>query len=136
MRRSGISLGFGLEGVQSFGISLRFQLPSGLEESSRLPEPIFTPATKAETGHDINISFERACADSVQICITLRDLTLTIYNRAAEYAETRGIIIADTKFEFGFIDGSLCSRTRCLHRIHRDSGPRISTSRADPAFLR
>ena len=80
------------------------RLPAGLGESDRLPEPIFTPATKAESGqHDENISFE-----TVSKCLgqslagRLRDLTLNVYSRAASYAETRGIIIADTKFEFGF----------------------------------
>jgi phosphoribosylaminoimidazole-succinocarboxamide synthase len=77
-------------------------LPAGLEESSKLPEPIFTPATKSQTGHDINISFE----ESVNIvgketATKLRDLTLTIYQKSADYAKERGIIIADTKFEFG-----------------------------------
>jgi phosphoribosylaminoimidazole-succinocarboxamide synthase len=83
-------------------------LPKGLQESSKLPEPIFTPSTKAQSGHDENISFERVAsivgADTAR---QLRDLTLAIYTRAASYAETRGIIIADTKFEFGFIDGKL-----------------------------
>jgi phosphoribosylaminoimidazole-succinocarboxamide synthase len=83
-------------------------LPSGLRESDRLPEPIFTPATKAQTGHDENISFERmqgiVGADLSQ---RLRDLTLTIYERAARYAESKGIIIADTKFEFGFVGDEL-----------------------------
>ncbi len=84
------------------------KLPAGLQESSRLPEPIFTPATKAESGHDINISFEQACAKlGEELVSKLRDLTLTIYHRAAAYAETKGIIIADTKFEFGYFDGKL-----------------------------
>lgn len=83
-------------------------LPPGLEESGRLPEAIFTPATKAQTGHDINVSFEEA----TQIVPTgylrqLRDLTLRIYTEAAAYAEQRGILIADTKFEFGLIDGEI-----------------------------
>jgi phosphoribosylaminoimidazole-succinocarboxamide synthase len=80
------------------------QLPSGLEESGRLPEPIFTPATKAETGHDENIDEAQAGEivgrDRVR---RLRDLTLSIYTRGVEHAETRGIIIADTKFEFGVV---------------------------------
>jgi phosphoribosylaminoimidazole-succinocarboxamide synthase len=77
-------------------------LPSGLRESDRLPEPIFTPATKASEGHDENISFDRA-AEIVggQIAESLRDLTLRLYREAAAYALERGIIIADTKFEFG-----------------------------------
>ncbi len=78
-------------------------LPAGLRESDRLPEPIFTPATKATEGHDINISFDQT-VDIVggETAETLRDLTLRLYSEAAAYAADRGIIIADTKFEFGF----------------------------------
>jgi phosphoribosylaminoimidazole-succinocarboxamide synthase len=83
-------------------------LPPGLLESSRLPEPIFTPASKAATGHDENISFdEAAAAVGRETAGTLRDLTLRIYARAAEHAASRGIILADTKFEFGWHDGVL-----------------------------
>ena len=83
-------------------------LPEGLTESAQLPEPIFTPATKAQSGHDENISFERAAElIGTDLAARLRDLTLAIYRRAAEYALSRGIIIADTKFEFGFVDGQL-----------------------------
>lgn len=83
-------------------------LPAGLQESSELPEPIFTPATKAETGHDENISFEQA-AQIVgrDIAEKVRDLSLKIYQHAREYARQRGIIIADTKFEFGLYQGEL-----------------------------
>jgi phosphoribosylaminoimidazole-succinocarboxamide synthase len=79
------------------------ELPEGLVQSSRLPEPIFTPATKAEEGHDMNISFEQA-AELVgdDVASQVRELTLAIYRMAAKVAEERGIIIADTKFEFGF----------------------------------
>src|SRR5581483_8619398 len=77
-------------------------LPSGLKESDKLPEPIFTPATKATTGHDVNISFEEMCKlvdpDDAR---RLRDISLTIYKTAADYARERGIIVADTKLEFG-----------------------------------
>jgi phosphoribosylaminoimidazole-succinocarboxamide synthase len=83
-------------------------LPAGLRESDKLPEPIFTPATKAQSGHDENISFEAAAgAIGDELAGRLRTLTLEIYRRAAEYAETRGVIIADTKFEFGFIGDQL-----------------------------
>ncbi len=83
-------------------------LPAGLRESDRLPEPIFTPSTKAQSGHDENISFERMCSIvGADLGARLRDLTLKIYSRAAAYAETKGVIIADTKFEFGFVDGEL-----------------------------
>jgi phosphoribosylaminoimidazole-succinocarboxamide synthase len=77
-------------------------LPSGLRESDRLPEPIFTPATKAASGHDENISFEQmAKLVDPELSRELRDLSLRIYSKAADYARQRGIIIADTKFEFG-----------------------------------
>jgi phosphoribosylaminoimidazole-succinocarboxamide synthase len=83
-------------------------LPPGLRDSSRLPEPLFTPATKAETGHDENISFARASEITGRdLAEKARDLSLKIYTFAAEYALQRGIIIADTKFEFGLIDGKL-----------------------------
>jgi phosphoribosylaminoimidazole-succinocarboxamide synthase len=78
------------------------KLPGGLKESSQLPEPIFTPATKAESGHDINIPFEEmAQRVGQELAEQLRTLSLDIYNQAADYARTRGIILADTKFEFG-----------------------------------
>jgi phosphoribosylaminoimidazole-succinocarboxamide synthase len=83
-------------------------LPSGLRDGDRLPEPIFTPATKAATGHDINVPF-RYVANSLGVDLAgqLRDLTLDIYSRAAGYALEKGIILADTKFEFGFVEGKL-----------------------------
>lgn len=83
-------------------------LPPGLQQSSQLPEPIFTPATKAEEGHDENISFDRMVnevgADTAE---QLREMSLEIYSRASEYAADRGVILADTKFEFGRVDGEL-----------------------------
>jgi phosphoribosylaminoimidazole-succinocarboxamide synthase len=83
-------------------------LPEGLRESDKLPEPIFTPATKEDEGHDENIDFARtASIVGKETAEQLRDLTLALYTRAAAYAAERGIIIADTKFEFGFIDGTL-----------------------------
>ena len=83
-------------------------LPPGLRESDRLPEPIFTPSTKAQTGHDENISFERAVEMvGADMAGRLRALTLAVYTKAARYAETRGFLIADTKFEFGLVDGTL-----------------------------
>jgi phosphoribosylaminoimidazole-succinocarboxamide synthase len=83
-------------------------LPKGLRESDRLPEPIFTPATKASSGHDENVSFDTAIAAIGEApAKKLRDLTLAIYDKASKYAETRGIILADTKFEFGTIGDEL-----------------------------
>jgi phosphoribosylaminoimidazole-succinocarboxamide synthase len=84
------------------------QLPEGLTESSQLPEPIFTPATKAETGHDENIPFARAAEIvGADIAEYARSLSLQIYRAARTYARERGIIIADTKFEFGIFEGKL-----------------------------
>lgn len=84
------------------------RLPAGLTESSELPEPIFTPATKAESGHDENISFEQAAKIvGAEIAEEARSKSLRIYNFARDYARQRGIIIADTKFEFGLLDGQL-----------------------------
>jgi len=83
-------------------------LPPGLRESDRLPEPIFTPATKAQSGHDENISFEAAASQiGGSLAHRVRDLTLKIYQRASDYAATCGILIADTKFEFGFAGDQL-----------------------------
>ena len=84
------------------------RLPDGLTESARLPQPIFTPATKAETGHDENISFERAVEIvGVELAEKARAYSHLIYGQASEFARNRGIIIADTKFEFGIFDGKL-----------------------------
>lgn len=100
--------GSGWKDYQRTGAVCGIPLPAGLRESDQLPEPIFTPATKAQTGHDENISFERT-AELIggDLAGKLRELTLSIYKRAADYARVRGIIIADTKFEFGMIDGKI-----------------------------
>jgi phosphoribosylaminoimidazole-succinocarboxamide synthase len=83
------------------------QLPAGLTESAELPEPIFTPSTKAEAGHDENISFEQAQKIvGSDLATQARDLSLKIYKAGRDYARQRGIIIADTKFEFGLMNGS------------------------------
>jgi phosphoribosylaminoimidazole-succinocarboxamide synthase len=83
-------------------------LPAGLRESEQLPEPIFTPASKAQSGHDENITLETVAQRIGEaLASKLSDLTLAIYRRAAQYAATRGIIIADTKFEFGFVEDQL-----------------------------
>jgi len=100
--------GSGWKEYRATGKVCGIRLPPGLKESDKLPEPIFTPATKATSGHDENISFNcvterigRRLAEQV------REITLEIYRRAAAYAEPRGILVADTKFEFGQIDGEL-----------------------------
>ncbi len=101
----GYLAGSGWKEYQASGTVCGIRLPAGLAESDRLPEPIFTPATKAVTGHDENISFTRMAEIVGEgTADALRDLTLTIYRRAAAYALERGIIIADTKLEFGFDD--------------------------------
>ena len=112
----GYLTGSGKKTYDEDGTVCGIKLPAGLTEASKLPEPIFTPSTKAAIGdHDENISFER-CADIVgtEIAEQLRDLSLKIYTAAAEYAATRGIIIADTKFEFGIIDGKVSLIDECL----------------------
>lgn len=100
--------GSGWKEYQKTGTVCGVALPSGLRESDRLPEPIFTPATKAQTGHDENVPFEYIAGSlGTELASKLRNLTLTIYQRAAEYALARGLILADTKFEFGFVGETL-----------------------------
>jgi phosphoribosylaminoimidazole-succinocarboxamide synthase len=100
--------GSGWKDYQRDGRICGILLPAGLRESEQLPEPIFTPASKAQSGHDENITY-LAVAERIgeALALKLRDLTLGIYQRAAQYAATRGIIIADTKFEFGFVGDQL-----------------------------
>jgi len=96
--------GSGWKDYQKTGAVCGIALPAGLRESEHLPEPIFTPSTKATTGHDENISFEQTIERvGRRLAEKLRDTSLTIYQSAAEYAAARGIIIADTKFEFGLV---------------------------------
>jgi phosphoribosylaminoimidazole-succinocarboxamide synthase len=83
-------------------------MPQGMQESDRLPEPVFTPSTKANEGHDENISFEEACRIvGEDVAKQAREISLAAYGRAADWARARGIILADTKFELGWIDGDL-----------------------------
>jgi phosphoribosylaminoimidazole-succinocarboxamide synthase len=104
----GYLAGSGWKEYRQSGTVCGIPLPPGLQESDKLPEPIFTPSTKAQTGHDENVSFEAvAAAVGQDLACRLRDLTLAIYGRAAEYAAARGVIIADTKFEFGFVGDQL-----------------------------
>ena len=112
----GYLTGSGKKTYDENGTVCGIQLPEGLTEASKLPEPLFTPSTKAEIGdHDENISFERCCEIvGEDIAMQIRDLSLKIYKAAAEYAATRGIIIADTKFEFGVIDGKVTLIDECL----------------------
>jgi len=100
--------GSGWKEYQASGEVCSIPLPSGLRESDQLPEPIFTPATKATEGHDMNISFEEMCGIvGDDLSERLRSMSFDIYNRAAEFARTKGIIVADTKFEFGQVDGEV-----------------------------
>ena len=100
--------GSGWKEYQQTGRVCGVQLPAGLRESDRLPQPIFTPATKADTGHDVNISEEEAGAIvGADLIAQLKALTLEIYRRGVAHAESKGIIIADTKFEFGLADGKV-----------------------------
>lgn len=97
--------GSGWKEYQASGTVCGLRLPQGLTESAKLPEPIFTPSTKAQSGHDENISFEQAAAlVGTDVATRVRDLSLEIYRFAADYALERGIIIADTKFEFGALE--------------------------------
>jgi len=102
----GYLAGSGWKEYKTGGKVCGIPLPPGLRESDRLPEPIFTPSTKATTGHDENISFDQAAAQiGGPLAERLRDISLEIYRRASEYAAGRGILIADTKLEFGLAGG-------------------------------
>ena len=104
----GYLAGSGLKEYRATGKVCGIKLPAGLTESSRLDDPIFTPATKATTGHDENITWEQTVSTVGEEHATkLRDLSLDLYRKAREYAEGRGIIIADTKFEWGLRDGQI-----------------------------
>jgi phosphoribosylaminoimidazole-succinocarboxamide synthase len=100
--------GSGWKDYKATGKICGLMLPAGLRESDRLPEPIFTPSTKTAAGHDENISFEQVVATiGEDLAKRVRAISLTLYERAAAYAAPRGIILADTKFEFGMLNGQL-----------------------------
>jgi phosphoribosylaminoimidazole-succinocarboxamide synthase len=102
----GYLAGSGWKEYRESGAVCGVSLPPGLRQSERLPEPIFTPATKEESGHDLNISFDHmATLVGHETAATLRDRTLAVYRQAAAYAEGRGILLADTKFEWGQLPG-------------------------------
>jgi phosphoribosylaminoimidazole-succinocarboxamide synthase len=106
----GYITGSGWKDYQRTGEICGIAVPAGLTESERLPEPIFTPATKAVEGHDENIDFERAAelVGDRELAQRVRDVSIALYEHAAEHARSRGIILADTKFEFGLdADGTL-----------------------------
>jgi len=104
----GYLAGSGWKDYQATGAVCGIELPEGLQQSEELPEPIFTPATKEDSGHDVNVSFEEASENVGEDTMNkIRDLTLSIYKKAADEAQSKGIIIADTKFEFSFADGEI-----------------------------
>jgi phosphoribosylaminoimidazole-succinocarboxamide synthase len=104
----GYLAGSGWKEYQRDGTVCGIPLPAGLQNSSRLPEPLFTPSTKADTGHDINIPFSRMVElVGQETADQAKAMSLEVYNRGAEHAASQGIIIADTKFEFGLLDGRL-----------------------------
>jgi phosphoribosylaminoimidazole-succinocarboxamide synthase len=108
----GYLAGSGWKDYRTSGSLCGIPLPAGLRESDRLPEPLFTPATKAPSGHDINIPFSEVekiagATSGANTATRMRDLSLALYRKASEWAESRGIIIADTKFELGFIGEEL-----------------------------
>jgi len=100
--------GSGLKEYKETGSICGIKLPEGLKQGDKLPEPIFTPSTKASEGHDQNVSFEELCKIiGTDLANQLKEVSLALYNKASKYAESKGIILADTKFEFGFLDDKL-----------------------------
>ena len=133
----GYLAGSGWKEYKETGKICGISLPAGLRECDALPEPIFTPATKAESGHDLNISFEQA-ADIIGMedALKLRDLTLALYKRGAAHALQRGIILADVKFEFGRHNGSIILCDEVLTPDSSRFWPRSSyrPGRPQPSF--
>src|SRR5437588_7107124 len=126
--------GSGWNEYQSEGKICGIPLPAGLRESDKLPEPIFTPATKAATGHDENIPFERAAVMIGRpLAERVRAVSLEIYKRAAAYAEPRGVLLADTKFEFGLLNDSSPGRQMADELIWIDEALTPDSSRFWPA---
>jgi phosphoribosylaminoimidazole-succinocarboxamide synthase len=100
--------GSGLKEYQNTGSICGIKLPEGLRQGDKLPEPIFTPSTKVKDGHDINVSFEVLVEEiGMELAVKLRDNSIALYKKASAYAESKGLILADTKFEFGMLDGKL-----------------------------
>ena len=129
--------GSGWKEYQKSGAVCGIRLPAGLRESDKLPEPIFTPSTKATTGHDENISFDETAARvGLPLAEKLRDVSLTIYRKASEHAAARGIIIADTKFEFGLLNGELIWIDEALTPDSSRFWPadQYSAGKAQPSF--
>ena len=100
--------GSGLKDYRKTGSICGIKLPAGLRQADKLPEPIFTPSTKATEGHDQNVSFEELCnVIGTELAQKLKEISIKLYEKASRYAESKGIILADTKFEFGILDGKL-----------------------------
>jgi len=139
----GYLIGSGWKDYQSTGAVCGIQLPAGLQQAAKLEKPIFTPATKAVTGHDENIGFD-VVAQTVgkETAEKLRDLTLTIYGKGRTYAETKGVILADTKFEFGRVNGQITLIDEVLtpdssrYWPKSDYRPGISPPSYDKQFVR
>ena len=139
----GYLIGSGWKDYQSTGAVCGIQLPAGLQQAAKLEQPIFTPATKAVTGHDENIGFDIVAQtvgkDSAE---KLRDLTLSIYGKGRAYAETKGVILADTKFEFGRVNGQITLIDEVLtpdssrYWPKSDYRPGISPPSYDKQFVR
>lgn len=135
--------GSGWKEYKAQGTVCGVKLPAGLREGDRLPEPIFTPATKAQTGHDENVSFDVVASRiGKRLASQLRDLTLAIYHEASAYSRDRGLILADTKFEFGFINEQLTLADEVLTPdssrywpadLYQPGGPQVSF---DKQFVR
>jgi len=100
--------GSGLKDYRNTGSICGIKLPEGLRQADKLPEPIFTPSTKAKEGHDQNVSVEELCnVIGTELAQKLKETSIKLYEKASRYAESKGIILADTKFEFGILDGKL-----------------------------
>ncbi|MGC1088182.1 MAG: phosphoribosylaminoimidazolesuccinocarboxamide synthase, partial [Candidatus Acidiferrum sp.] len=126
--------GSGWKDYKATGKICGIALPAGLRESDRLPEPIFTPATKATSGHDENISFERAAAlIGADLAEKVRAVSIEIYRRASAYAAPRGILLADTKFEFGLLNSTMGSPNAVDSLIWIDEALTPDSSRFWPA---
>lgn len=133
----GYLAGSGWKDYQQTGAVCGHKLPEGLVEAAKLPEPIFTPATKAETGHDINVSIDAmSAAIGEELAKKLEAVSLRLYKEAAEYAETRGIIICDTKFEFGLRNGQIVWIDEALTPDSSRFWPRAAYSpgKSQPSF--
>ena len=133
----GYLAGSGWKDYKQTGEVCGHKLPEGLTESAKLPEPVFTPATKAEEGHDINVSIdEMSAAIGEELAKKLEAISLRLYKEAAEFAETRGIIICDTKFEFGVRDNQIVWIDEALTPDSSRFWPRsaYSPGKSQPSF--